>query len=525
MAYIICEPCIGTKDSACVDVCPVDCIHPRKDEPGFETARDALYSPGRVHRLRRVRAGVSGRSDLRARRDAGEVEELHSGERGVLPEVAASAGSGSGAARPSGEGAGGHVVGSHRVHCDCPLQPRLRRTGGGPVMPRTFRRALTLPRSSRPARSRCVPIRRATPSCSSSSPTCCSTRRATARRSTRSTGRSQPATPALAPRARKGKVRTRAAHRRVRRRRARKPNACARDGAPDAEALTLYGDALWSSGLFDEADRAYRDALGLAPESSRARFGMRAIAGDAEPARRGARRGAGRRRRRRRATARSTPRIGDIYERLNRFDEAANAYTNYINLLPNKDRSDKAAWSRAQVALPRGVRGRDARSRSTTDDREHAAHGAVPAGEGQDRRAGARSTAAAPHGLRARHRLGGDGHLARDGAARAASVRSPTRSAPASARSACAACSSRGSTALDIGTLQIRNLPVLIKNPALRGIPKREGESFSPLSLGMSMMIDYQKRLLTIGRNAAGGRRRLHACRCASIAWRWCAAC
>ena len=30
MAYIITEPCIGTKDSACVDVCPVDCIilHP-----------------------------------------------------------------------------------------------------------------------------------------------------------------------------------------------------------------------------------------------------------------------------------------------------------------------------------------------------------------------------------------------------------------------------------------------------------------------------------------------------------------
>ena len=30
--YIIAEPCIGTKDTACVDVCPVDCIHPRKDE-------------------------------------------------------------------------------------------------------------------------------------------------------------------------------------------------------------------------------------------------------------------------------------------------------------------------------------------------------------------------------------------------------------------------------------------------------------------------------------------------------------
>ena len=31
MAYVIAEPCIGTKDTACVDVCPVDCIHPAKN--------------------------------------------------------------------------------------------------------------------------------------------------------------------------------------------------------------------------------------------------------------------------------------------------------------------------------------------------------------------------------------------------------------------------------------------------------------------------------------------------------------
>src|SRR5258707_1657308 len=31
MAYIIAEPCLGTKDTSCVDVCPVDCIHPAKD--------------------------------------------------------------------------------------------------------------------------------------------------------------------------------------------------------------------------------------------------------------------------------------------------------------------------------------------------------------------------------------------------------------------------------------------------------------------------------------------------------------
>jgi len=47
MAYEITQPCIGTKDTACVSVCPVDCIHPRPDEPGFETAEMLYIDPGR----------------------------------------------------------------------------------------------------------------------------------------------------------------------------------------------------------------------------------------------------------------------------------------------------------------------------------------------------------------------------------------------------------------------------------------------------------------------------------------------
>jgi len=42
MAYIICEPCWGNKDTACVDVCPVDCIHPRQDEAAFSMV-EMLY--------------------------------------------------------------------------------------------------------------------------------------------------------------------------------------------------------------------------------------------------------------------------------------------------------------------------------------------------------------------------------------------------------------------------------------------------------------------------------------------------
>src|SRR5207253_3568805 len=51
------------------------------------------------------------------------------------------------------------------------------------------------------------------------------------------------------------------------------------------------------------------------------------------------------------------------------------------------------------------------------------------------------------------------------------------------------------------GTLKVRNVPALIKNPPLGELPGREPESFSPLALGLSMRIDYRQRQLTMGRH------------------------
>ena len=54
MAYIIAEPCIGTKDTACVDACPVDCIHPKKDatyedeRPTFDQVPQLISTPPNV---------------------------------------------------------------------------------------------------------------------------------------------------------------------------------------------------------------------------------------------------------------------------------------------------------------------------------------------------------------------------------------------------------------------------------------------------------------------------------------------
>lgn len=45
VAYAISGLCIGTKDSSCVDVCPVDCIHPTSDEPGFDDVEQLYINP------------------------------------------------------------------------------------------------------------------------------------------------------------------------------------------------------------------------------------------------------------------------------------------------------------------------------------------------------------------------------------------------------------------------------------------------------------------------------------------------
>src|SRR3954454_7202537 len=118
------------------------------------------------------------------------------------------------------------------------------------------------------------------------------------------------------------------------------------------EAMTLYGDALWSMGLFQEAEAKYHDALALAPDLARGHHGMaKALAARSrlDAAMNEAQ-----------AALRLSPRdleihhtVGTIYERQHKYEEAAAAYSNYVNLLPNKDHSEKADWSRAEIRFLR----------------------------------------------------------------------------------------------------------------------------------------------------------------------------
>jgi ferredoxin len=43
MAYVITDTC--TKDELCVQACPVDCIHPKQDEPNFADIPQLYVNP------------------------------------------------------------------------------------------------------------------------------------------------------------------------------------------------------------------------------------------------------------------------------------------------------------------------------------------------------------------------------------------------------------------------------------------------------------------------------------------------
>ena len=268
-----------------------------------------------------------------------------------------------------------------------------------------------------------------------------------------------------------------------------------KSGPVDAEVRSLYGDALWAVGLFEESEKAFQDAVAAAPADPRALHGMaRGLAAknkmnDALQMAQTAMTASPR-------DAEIHHTVGSIYERMHRYEEAANAYSSYINLLPNKDRSAKAAWARAEVRFLRAFGNRVPLQIDPTSvgklhtvpfrviNEKIIVRGKVNRGPmmdfvldtGSEQTVISRETAA---------RLGvrpivnilsaGVGDL---GVRELELTRLDD---------------------LEIGSLKVHNVPSIIKNPPLRGLPTREMESFSPLALGLSLVIDYDKAVLLMG--------------------------
>jgi tetratricopeptide (TPR) repeat protein len=265
------------------------------------------------------------------------------------------------------------------------------------------------------------------------------------------------------------------------------------------ESLALYGDALWSSGLFEQAEAKYQDALASTPELARGLHGLaRSLA---------ARDQLDEAMIKAQAALKLAPRdleihhtVGAIYERQHKYEEAAAAYTNYVNLLPNKDTSVKAAWSRAEIRFLRSFGDREPFEAAPGSDEKIFT---VPFKLVQDKVV-----------VRARVNGGREQDFVVDTGSERTVITRPTAQRLGVLPITQALSAGVGDVglrglqlaridSLEIGDLKLRNVPCLIKNPplALRDLPKRETESLSPLALGYSMTIDYALRQVTFGKH------------------------
>jgi Flp pilus assembly protein TadD/predicted aspartyl protease len=261
------------------------------------------------------------------------------------------------------------------------------------------------------------------------------------------------------------------------------------------EALTSFGDALWAAGQFDDAEATWRDALAIEPESSRGLHGLaRSLASRSklDEALNQAQ-----------AALKGAPRdpeihhtVGAIYERMRRYEQAAAAYTNYINLLPNKDRSDKASWSRSQVRFLKSF------GENQPVEIDEASTGRLHTVDFKliDDKVVVRAKVNGGRGTDFVLDTGSEQTTISRQTSSSAGVRPVTYTLSAGVGEVGLRGLQLGRMdTFEVGTLKLNNVPVLIKAPALRGIPKRETESFSPLALGLSMTIDYTSKKLTIG--------------------------
>jgi tetratricopeptide (TPR) repeat protein len=263
------------------------------------------------------------------------------------------------------------------------------------------------------------------------------------------------------------------------------------------DATSLHGDALWASGLFDEAESRYRAALAKVPDLARGHHGMaRSMAARSrlDEAMNEAQ-----------AALRLSPRdleihhtVGTIFERMHKYEEAAAAYSNYVNLLPNKDHSEKADWSRAEIRFLRSFGQRvPFDTEPGSDDRIYTVDFRLV----NDKvvvRAKVNDASAQDFVVD----TGSENTVITRTTAQHLGIQPVTYTLSAGVgRIGLRGLQLARIDSLELGSLKVRNVPCLIKNPPLRDIPVKETESLSPLALGYSMVIDYKTHKLTFGKH------------------------
>jgi Flp pilus assembly protein TadD len=278
-------------------------------------------------------------------------------------------------------------------------------------------------------------------------------------------------------------------------RRAREVAAEVVEGAVrDPEVVALEGDALWAVGQFDAAEVRYRDALTLAPALARARSGMARTLLSRNRLDEGLEEAL--------AALNSAPEEPDLYptlvhayQRAKRYEDAATTLAAYINLLPFKDSSDVTIWARQQVRFMRAFGDRPPLQESRKSEGQ--VH-RIPFRVHKDK-------------LLVKGRVNGsiDTEFVLDTGAEMTVITKPVADRLGVKPDVYTLSAGVGNIGmrgllvgrlerLQVGSLDVRNVPTLIKNPPLMGLPTAETEGLNPLALGYSMTVDYRNRVLTL---------------------------
>ena len=261
----------------------------------------------------------------------------------------------------------------------------------------------------------------------------------------------------------------------------------------DPEAETMFADALWGEALFDEAETAYEEAYKRHPQWARAEFGVaRSLAthGQWDEALKVAL-----------AAYSGAPKdpevlvlVGELYERMGRFDDAAKILEQYVAGLPRRLRGDSEVAS-LKIRFLRAFRGRT----PAAIEGDPAAQHTVPFTL-RERKV---LVAAELNGRRVDLVI--DTGADRSAITRDTSVRADVRPIADAMISGAGQPGLRQlsvarADAITIGSLTVRNVPVSIRRTNMPGTANWQNEVFSPVPLGLSVVVDYQKRELTLSR-------------------------
>ena len=266
-------------------------------------------------------------------------------------------------------------------------------------------------------------------------------------------------------------------------------------GKDDADLLTLVGDGLWASGLFEEAESAYLDVLAASPKHSRARHGLaRSLSAKSlydqaftEI----------------QAAVATNPQdallhytTGMILRGMRRFAEAADAFDRYVDIFTDVRDTGQGRWARAEADFLRTFG-----DRRPLDVPDGDAVFTIPFSLVNDKIV-VRGRVNGSDPVELVVDTGAEQMVLSQETAAAVDVRPLMQTISAGVGEVGFRGLELGRVdSLQLGSFEVRNVPAIIKNPPLSlvGIPSRRvPDSISPLALGLSAIIDYRAHHLIL---------------------------